>query len=135
MLRKFVLLVAVLLSVGVASAQVKFRDVSPDELLKVAGREDKLVFVDLYADWCPPCRTMASEVFSRKDVAEFMSERFVSAKYDIDKDAGKELAGRYNVRSIPTYLIFNAKGDFLGRLQGYMPAADFMENINNALTK
>ncbi|MFI3301790.1 MAG: thioredoxin fold domain-containing protein [Rikenellaceae bacterium] len=135
MLRKIIFSVALLLSVGFASAQVKFQDVSPEELLKMAESEDKLVFIDIYADWCPPCRAMESEVFSRKDVAEFMDARFVSAKYNMDKDTGKEIAARYNVRSIPTYLIFNDKGDFLGRLQGKMPAEDFMENINMALTK
>ncbi len=135
MVRKIIFSIAMMLLVGGVSAQVKFQDVSPEELLKMAEKVDKLVFVDIYADWCPPCRAMERDVFSRKDVAEFMDARFVSAKYNMDKDTGKELAGRYNVRSIPTYLIFNSKGDFLGRLQGMMPADDFMENINQALSR
>ncbi|MFR9602818.1 MAG: thioredoxin family protein [Rikenellaceae bacterium] len=133
MLRKIIFSVAMLLGVGAVSAQVKFHDVTVDQLQKLAAKSEKLIFIDLYATWCPPCRAMESNVFSREDVGEFMAARFECAKYNVDHTPGSELASQYNVRSIPTYLIFDSEAKFLGRLQGSMPAEDFMENINQAL--
>lgn len=70
----------------------------------MAVKTGKLVFIDLYATWCPPCRMMEREVFSRKDVGDFMERHFVAAKYDVDKTTGKELLKRYGSGAIPLYL-------------------------------
>ena len=70
------------LAAGAAQAQVKFETKSTDAVREMAVKTGKLVFIDLYATWCPPCRTMEREVFSRKDVGDFMEQHFVAAKYD-----------------------------------------------------
>jgi len=64
----FVLLLA--LGAGAAQGQVKFETKSTDAVREMAIKSGKLVFIDLYASWCPPCRMMEREVFSRKDVGE-----------------------------------------------------------------
>ena len=84
----------------------------------MAVKTGKLVFIDLYATWCPPCRMMEREVFSRKDVGDFMEQHFVAAKYDVDKTTGKELLKRYGSGAIPLYLVFDTQGELLGRIQG-----------------
>ena len=68
---------------------------------------------------------MERDVFSKKEVGDFMDEYFVAAKYDIDKPTGKALAGKHGIRSIPTYLVFNTEGDLLGKITGSMPAEEF----------
>ena len=62
------------LGTGAAQAQVKFETKSTDAVREMAIKQGKLVFIDLYASWCPPCRMMERQVFSRKDVGEFMDE-------------------------------------------------------------
>ncbi len=135
MLRKIILSVAMLLSVGALSAQVKFEDVSTDELHDMAKAQEKLIFLDIYATWCPPCVAMNKNVFSRADVGEFMSKRFVSAKYDIDKEPGRSIANKFRINSIPTYLVFDVEGNLLGMLQGGMPAEEIMSKITENLPK
>ena len=122
------ILFTLLLVLGIsaaADAQVRFLDSSTDAVRKEAIAQDKLVFIDLYATWCGPCKAMERDVFSKKEVGDFMDEYFVAAKYDIDKPTGKALAGKHGVRSIPTYLVFNTKGDLLGKITGSMPAEEF----------
>ena len=101
------ILFTLLLVLGIsaaADAQVRFLDSSTDAVRKKA---------------------MERDVFSKKEVGDFMDEYFVAAKYDIDKPTGKALAGKHGVRSIPTYLVFNTEGDLLGKITGSMPAEEF----------
>ena len=78
-MKKLIFLLMLSLCAGAVQAQVKFETKSTDAVREMAVRQGKLVFIDLYADWCPPCRMMEREVFSRKDVGEFMDQRFVAA--------------------------------------------------------
>lgn len=72
------------------------------------------VLVDLYADWCGPCRALAPLL--NKLAAEY-ADRVKIVKVDVD--AEKELAAKYQVDSIPTLLFF-AKGELVQRTAGLM---------------
>lgn len=134
-IRCFLLALMLALSAGAARAQVKFETVSTDALHALALKEGKLVFIDLYASWCPPCRTMEREVFSRRDVGDFMENYFVAAKYDTDRSTGAELMKRYGNNAIPLYLIFNTDGDLLGRIEGAADAETFLKNLRTILNR
>ena len=134
-MKKWMLMLAMVLAAAGAEAQVKFETKSTDAVREMAIKEGKLVFIDLYASWCPPCRMMERQVFSRKDVEQFMSERFVAAKYDTDEKTGRELMNRYGNGAIPLYLIFDTKGELLGRIQGATRADEFMAAIRKILKR
>ncbi len=81
-------LLVVLLWVGFAqSAQpapklVHWMDYT--EALEKAKNGKKLIFVDLYADWCVPCRVMDKNVYSNPTVAALLNNRFIPVKLDAD---------------------------------------------------
>ncbi len=77
--------------------------------------EDKLVFIDFYADWCPPCRTLSDEYFPRADYQEFLSG-VVPLKVNVD--SMPDLADRYGVSSIPTLILTDPQGNELDRVVG-----------------
>lgn len=134
-MKKWMLILAAVLAAGAAQAQVKFETGSTDAVREAAIKQGKLVFIDLYASWCPPCKMMERHVFSRKDVGDFMGQRFVAAKYDTDQATGKELMKKYGSGAIPLYLIFDTKGELLGRIQGAMSAEEFMDNVRKVLKR
>ena len=132
------ILFTLLLVLGIsaaADAQVRFLDSSTDAVRKEAIAQDKLVFIDLYATWCGPCKAMERDVFSKKEVGDFMDEYFVAAKYDIDKPTRKALAGKHGIRSIHTYLVFNTEGDLLGKITGSMPAEEFTAALRKIIAE
>jgi thioredoxin 2 len=65
------------------------------------GRNDIPVVVDFWAAWCGPCKMMAPAY--ERVAAEMEPEiRFLK----VDADAEQQLAGQYNIRSIPTLMLF-----------------------------
>ena len=63
--------------------------------------DDRPVIVDFHALWCSPCK-MQSPIL--KDVANELGNRIKVIKIDVDQNS--EIAGRYNIQSVPTLIIF-----------------------------
>ncbi len=61
----------------------------------------KTVFVDFWAVWCGPCRTMEPVV---ERLAAKYGDRVVFGKLNVDEEPS--LATRYDVQSIPTFMVF-----------------------------
>ncbi|MDE6810315.1 MAG: thioredoxin family protein [Muribaculaceae bacterium] len=84
---------------------INFRhDLKWDEAIELAKKENKLVFVDFYTQWCGPCFNMAQKVFTLPDVGAFYNSNFINMKIDCEEPGeGVALARKYNVKSYPTY--------------------------------
>jgi thioredoxin 1 len=63
--------------------------------------KDKVVLVDFWAGWCAPCRIMAPVL---NEVANELSGSKNVGKVNIEQF--RSLAGKYNIRSIPTMVLF-----------------------------
>ena len=94
---------------------------------------DKPCIVDFYATWCGPCKMMSSKVFPDKQAGDFFNPRFISLKIDMEKDEGKELAQKWNIRVFPTYLILDPQGEIVYTSQGYIPAEELIRRMNEGL--
>lgn len=63
----------------------------------------KHVVVDFYADWCPPCRAIAP-IFSKLADSHSSNGRLAFVKVNVDHV--DDVAGRYNVSAMPTFVFF-----------------------------
>lgn len=132
-MKKLILLLVLSVSSFALSAQVKFQEGTLRSLTEKASSENKLIFVDCYAVWCGPCKFMDSNVFSRKDVGDFMNNNFINAKFDMEKGEGLSIAKKYSVSSYPTFLILNKRGEEVGKLVGSSDGPEFINRIQDAL--
>ncbi|RYF73450.1 MAG: disulfide isomerase, partial [Cytophagaceae bacterium] len=55
---------------GLLQAQINFQKKAWKDLLAEAKMQRKLIFVDVYADWCGPCKMLDRDVFSDKVVGK-----------------------------------------------------------------
>lgn len=130
---KWALLALLLTAGGALQAQVRFETGSTDELHAKALKLRRPVLIDLYADRCQPCRMMEQQVFSRKEVGEFINSRFVAARYDIEQATGRALMRRYGSGSIPLLLVFSPQGALLGRITGASSAQKLLRDLQRIL--
>ena len=134
------LLTAMLAFIGsVALAQndqgIKFEKGTFSEILAKAKAQKKLVFMDVYASWCGPCKRMAAEVFTQKKVGDYFNATFVNAKFDAEVGEGRSIAARYGVNAYPTFLLLDSNGKLVGKMVGGSPADEFIRQIKELKAK
>ncbi len=62
---------------------------------------DKPVLIDFHAEWCGPCKMQSPIVTA---VAKELGDKVMVIKIDVDKNP--EISARYNIRSVPTIMVF-----------------------------
>jgi hypothetical protein len=96
-----------------------------------AGREGKLVLLDVGAVWCPPCNLLAVEVLDNPDHKDVLAP-FVLAEIDADHPSSFEAKDRYDVGGYPTMLVLRPDGTEIDRMVGYWNAADAVAWLQRA---
>lgn len=87
--------------------------------------QDQPVLVDFFADWCGPCK-MLSPIL--KDVKADLGDGVTIIKIDVDKN--QTLASKYQVRGVPTMLLFK-NGKQVWRQSGVLQKNDIINVINS----
>ena len=93
------------------------------EFEKEVISSEEVVIVDFWAVWCGPCK-MFKPIFE-KTSAEYDDVTFVK----VDVDEAGEVAQKYNIRSIPTILMFKG-GEVIAENHGMMSPAKLKEFID-----
>jgi thioredoxin 1 len=85
---------------------------------------EKPVLVDFFAEWCGPCKTMAPIL---KDVKNQLQDNATIIKIDVDKNP--ELASIYQIRSVPTLIMFK-QGKPVWKQSGVVPTQELIKLFN-----
>lgn len=86
-----------------------------------------LVLVDFFAPWCGPCQMMAPIIDEM--VNEHKDKGIKVGKLNIDEN--QEIASKYNVMSIPTFLVFKS-GKIVAKKAGYCNKEELAQLIENS---
>ena len=105
---------------------VLFEGLSWQDALTKAKAEDKLIFVDAYADWCGPCKQMDKDAFPDADLGNFYNQTFVNLKINVEKGEGWKFAEKYKVQALPTLFYINGDGQVVHKSLGMRSAVDLV---------
>tara|TARA_R110001592_G_scaffold104103_3_gene293013 strand:- start:5474 stop:5770 length:297 start_codon:yes stop_codon:yes gene_type:complete len=88
---------------------------------------DTPTLVDFFATWCGPCKTMSPIVEETKNL---LGDKAKVLKVNVDNN--REVSMKYNIRSIPTMVIFK-NGEIVWRKPGVTSSKDLIEEVNKFL--
>lgn len=112
--------------------------------IEKAKAENKAVLVEFTgSDWCPPCKMMRSNVFSKTEFVDAASKKFILVEIDMprgDKEVAKKnqpLVEKYKIEGFPTVILLNSAGKEFGRFfaSEHPKIEDFLKRLDTELEK
>jgi thiol-disulfide isomerase/thioredoxin len=107
------------MAVHLEAGQIQFIT-SFEQAKKLAEKEQKIIFVDVMADWCGPCKKMMADIESRNDMVDFFNTNFINLK--INEKFNQQFLNLYNVSAFPTVMFLTKGGDVIEFVRGYQGA-------------
>ena len=91
--------------------------------LKTLINSNPVLFVDFYADWCEPCKMLDGIL---DEVTLNLTGKVHILKVDVDES--DEIKNEYDIRSIPTLMLFK-NGEMIWRMAGFLMAPELIRKI------
>ncbi|PKP51489.1 MAG: thioredoxin [Bacteroidetes bacterium HGW-Bacteroidetes-1] len=117
------------------TSAIQFKSGSWNEVLALAKKENKPVFLDISASWCGYCKRMKANVFTDVEVAKYYNSNFINVAVDGEKGEGIDLAKKYGVKGYPTFVFLNPDGSLAYQTSGYHNPEKFLELGKNVVNK
>ena len=103
------------------------------QLVEKAKMENKPIFMDVYTSWCGPCKKMARETFTQKEVGDYFNTHFINYQIDAEKGEGVEIAKRYGVKAYPTCLFLLPDGKPVHSFSAYQNVKQILKQGQKAI--
>lgn len=87
----------------------------------IQASAQRLVLVDVWAEWCSPCRALMPVL---EKLADELSDQLILAK--VNADECQQVTARFGVRSLPTVLLLR-EGEVIDQFQGALPEKQIRE--------
>ena len=103
-----------------------------DEMIVRAQQENKIVMLDLYAEWCVACKEFEHKTFPDERVqTEFNHYMLLKADLTESDEVTMEFMERFTVFGLPSILFFDLQGNELTeqRVTGFLDATDFSQHL------
>ena len=109
---------------------------APAEAAQASAMHRRPILYDFTAEWCPPCKRLERDVFSRRDEAAQIAAMFVPARVlDRQREEGHNpadvntLQQRYAITGFPTLLAVTPEGKEVGRIVGFAGRTTTMDSL------
>jgi thiol-disulfide isomerase/thioredoxin len=106
---------------------------SYSDALAQSKKTGRLIIADFYTDWCTYCKVMDEQTMPDARVVKLV-EKLVPVKLNAEKE-GRQVAMRWGVTSYPSILLFTPSGELAGRIEGFAPPDEFLQQVQQILNR
>jgi thioredoxin-related protein len=132
-MKKILLSIILVAFLSTSITAQKINWITMNEALALQKKNPKKIMVDVYTNWCGPCKMLDKQTFQNKDVANYVNENFYAVKFN--GEGNESLTYKENEFTNPNYDASKANkrnsshqfADYLG-LRGYPTIAFFDDN-------
>jgi thiol:disulfide interchange protein len=114
---------------------IHFFEGSIKEAVSEAKKDNKLVFIDVYATWCGPCIRMKKTSFRSVAVGQLYNQHFINIAIDGETPEGAKVIKQYGVQAYPTLLFIDAEGKLVGKSVGFQGEQSLLSIGQQALVQ
>jgi len=101
-----------------------------------AKKENKLIFLDAYTDWCGWCKRLDATTLKNKEVGEFFNKNFINVHMEMEKSKdGPRLSRALRIKGYPALFFMNSNEESKHMISGYVKADRILEEAKVALSK
>lgn len=142
-MNKFAFVLILTLSLSFSSVAQQINWVTFEEALTLQKKKPKKIMMDVYTNWCGPCKMLDKNTFQNPDVAKYVNDNYYAVKFDAEgnevinyknntysnKNYKPEMANRRNgvhdlthalqIGAYPTVVFFDEKGNVISPIKGY----------------
>jgi len=134
------LITLILITTNVFSQQIQWMTLS--EAREAQKRQPKKIFMDVYTNWCGPCKLLDKNTFQNPDVSNYISQHYYAVKFNAEgtedilfydqkfsnpnfdpnrkgRNSTHQFAQFLGVTAYPTMVFFSEEGDPIMPLVGY----------------
>ena len=135
-MKKIFISFSIFLIIPTTQAQeINFEKGTWKDAVAKAKMQNKPIFIDFFTTWCGPCKLLDQKVYSKPEVIQKMNANFINLKIDAEKGEGPDLARKFEVSAYPFLVWADKNQNVLLTDAGYMPVAEFMKSVDNALNQ
>ena len=158
MTRKLIATVAFVL---VATATLEAQEIkwmTFDQAIAAQKKKPKKIFIDVYTNWCGPCKMLANNTFKNKDLVKYVNDNYYAVKFNGEgnevanykgqkfenkgydpalaerRNATHPLTGYMQVQAYPTMVFLDENNDLITGITGYMSPTQlelYLKMFNN----
>jgi thiol:disulfide interchange protein len=114
---------------------ISFIEQDWQKALDSAKANNKLVFLDIYATWCGPCKMLKKYTFTDEAAGKFFNDNFINVSVDGEAGVGPELAEKYKIAGYPSLIVTDAEGKVVLETAGYMQPDQLLYFAKEALKR
>ncbi|WP_298782454.1 thioredoxin fold domain-containing protein [uncultured Polaribacter sp.] len=142
-MKKTILVLTILAFSFIVKAQEKINWISLNEALELQKENPKKIMMDVYTNWCGPCKMLDKQTFQNKDLIKYVNEHYYAVKFngegneiinykgevynnpDYDetkanrRNSSHKLSNYLRIRGYPTIAFFDEKANFIYPLVGF----------------
>jgi len=104
-MKKILVLITLFASVSIYAQKINW--VTMEEALELQKKKPRKIIMDVYTEWCGPCKMLDRNTFKNKDVANYINKNYYAVKFNGE--------GNDEIK----YVFFDEKGEFISPIKGY----------------